>query len=98
MSRPPLGRGVVPDDVVEFDEVYRATARQKGVSLREGGAGSDEYAGPERRIHLVTAPNDKVGLCRERTVRCQLGAIDSDRNPATVSGLDDLVDRGESNL
>ena len=87
-----VGR-VVPDDVVEFDEVDRSAACKKGVTFRESGAGSNEYARPKGRIHLVTAPNDKVGIFRERTMRCELGAINSHRDLASVRGLDDLFDR-----
>ena len=57
----PVGR-VVPDDVVEFDEVYRAAACQEGVTLREGGAGPMSTPAPKGAYILWPLQTTKSAL------------------------------------
>jgi hypothetical protein len=88
----PFGR-VAPHDLVEVDQVDRATTGEKGIPLGEGGTRADQHAGSVGRVHLVPAPCDEVGPERHRAMRCQLRGVDDDRHATIVGRRDDLVDR-----
>ena len=88
----PVGR-VGPNDLVKLDEVDGTAAGKKGIAVGEGAARPDQYAGSERRVHLVPAPGEEVGPIRKRAVRRQLGGIDGDGDLPAMGSGDDLVDR-----
>ena len=73
----PLGR-IGPDDLVEVDQIDRATAGQEGIAVREDAARPDQRAGAEGRVQLVTAEGHEVGSRRQGTVRRQLGRVEQD--------------------
>ena len=85
--------GISPGDVVKLDEIDRAAAGQKGVTVREGLARPNQHARAEGRVHLVAAPSDEIGPRGKGTVRRELGTVDSHRDSSAVGGVDDLLDR-----
>ena len=85
-----VGRGG-PDDLVEVDQVDGAAADQERVAVLERRPWADQRAGAERRVHLVPAEGDEVGVGGERPVRRELRAVDQDRDATRVRGRDDLA-------
>src|SRR5438105_1524849 len=88
----PLWR-ICPHDLVEVDEVDCSAASQEGIPRAERPPWSDENARPERRIHLVAAPRDEVGVCRQRPVGSELSGIDEHRYTPLVGGFENRVER-----
>ena len=66
---------------------------RNGSPSAKAGAGPDERAGAERRVHLVAAPGDVVGRRAAAGGGRELGGVDEHGHAALVGGVDDLVDR-----